>query len=347
VTTAQALVNAAQAAATATNAQDAATVAADQQQLAADQQRFANDGCNTVPQPNPTTCSNDQAAIDADQRALSAARAQQQRDLSFGQNQVQVAQVQLASAQANLNAQGVADPAAVASAVSQVAAAQAQVARATANLAQTVLTAPVAGTVLAVNAQVGELVGNGAATNPTLGSGAPQPGTNPGGSTTSKAFALIGDSSSLQVAAPFAETDVARLAAGQSGQLTVDALAGLTVPCHLIGLAQGSTVAGGVVQYFGTIGLDSSDPRLRLGMTVNVDINVARADNVLAVPNQALYLLDGHMHVDVWFQARSVATSVTTGLVGAQLTQITSGLGDGQQVLLSAPHGLPSPSPTG
>ena len=56
---------------------------------------------------------------------------------------------------------------------------------------------------------------------------------------------------------------------------------------------------------------------------------------------------DGNLHVDVWYQNRAVSTQVGTGLVGNELTQITSGLSDGQQVLLSAPHGLPAPSPTG
>jgi hypothetical protein len=71
--------------------------------------------------------------------------------------------------------------------------------------------------------------------------------------------------------------------------------------------------------------------------------------DVLAVPTQALFTnASGALQVDVWYRSSPVATTVTIGLVGDTLTQITSGLQQGQQVMLS-PVGrtLPSsPRPT-
>lgn len=70
--------------------------------------------------------------------------------------------------------------------------------------------------------------------------------------------------------------------------------------------------------------------------------------DVLAVPTQSLFTTaSGAFQVDVWYQSRPVATTVTVGLTGTTLTQITSGLEQGQQVMLS-PVGqtLLSPRPT-
>jgi hypothetical protein len=75
----------------------------------------------------------------------------------------------------------------------------------------------------------------------------------------------------------------------------------------------------------------------------------ASAVSVLTVPTQALFTnASGRLQVDVWYHGAPVATTVTIGLVGNTLTQITSGLQQGEQVMLS-PVGqtLPSsPSPT-
>jgi membrane fusion protein, macrolide-specific efflux system len=68
-------------------------------------------------------------------------------------------------------------------------------------------------------------------------------------------------------------------------------------------------------------------------------VTVARADNVISVPNSALYWLDGKVYVDVWYRGRAVPTPVEVGLTGGQLTEIKSGLGDGQQVVLSNQRG--------
>ena len=259
----------------------------------------------------------------------------EQADLQAAEASLQLARAALANAQST-NGSHTPDPSQIQVAQAQIASAQAQVARAQAAVAATILISPTAGTVLAVNAQVGELVG------PGLSSSVTAPGTTDTSGT--KSFITIGDATNLEASANFAEADAAKLVAGQTGSFTVDAVPGLTVPCHLIALATSSSIVGGVVEYQGTLGLDSTDGRLRNGMTINASVTVARADNVLAVPNQALYLQDGTLHVDVWFQNRAVSTQVVAGLVGSELTQITSGLSSGQQIVLSAPNGLPSPS---
>jgi hypothetical protein len=78
----------------------------------------------------------------------------------------------------------------------------------------------------------------------------------------------------------------------------------------------------------------------------------APATNVLSVPSTALFTdPNSALQVDVWSGGRAYATTVTVGLVGKNLTQITSGVQAGEQVVLS-PAGQsslptsPAPSPT-
>jgi hypothetical protein len=75
----------------------------------------------------------------------------------------------------------------------------------------------------------------------------------------------------------------------------------------------------------------------------------ASATNVLSVPSTALFTgPNSALQVDVWSGGRAYATTVTIGLVGNNLTQITSGLQADEQVML-APVGQtlpPSPSAT-
>jgi len=107
----------------------------------------------------------------------------------------------------------------------------------------------------------------------------------------------------------------------------------------------------GVPEYYAESTLTTTDQRLRNGQTATVNVVVASVNNVLAVPTQALFTnASGAFQVDVWYQGAPVATTVTAGLSGTTLTQILSGLQQGQQVMLS-PVGetLPSspvPSPT-
>jgi len=98
--------------------------------------------------------------------------------------------------------------------------------------------------------------------------------------------------------------------------------------------------------------LIASDPRLRNGQTGTVNVTIAFVNNVLAVPSTALFIgANNQLQVDVWSAGQAYATTVTIGHVGNSLTEITSGLQAGEQVVLS-PAGQsslpssPAPSPT-
>lgn len=243
------------------------------------------------------------------------------------------------------------DPNTIASAQAQVANANAQLQRAQAADSQTVLSAPAAGTLLDVNSQVGDTVNAGITGVPAVPASS---GTimDPSVLTSTKAFMVIGNGANFAVSAAFSQSDATQLQTGQAGTVSFDALPGVIFPCHVSAVASGASAVNGVPQFYAAVSPDQIDPRLRSGMTANVIINVAQATNVLAVPNQAVYLLDNVSYVNVWYQDHAVATKVVSGLTGTQLTQIVSGLSQGEQVVLSAQLALPSlpaaqgPTPT-
>ena len=95
-------------------------------------------------------------------------------------------------------------------------------------------------------------------------------------------------SSGFQAVVPFAETDAARLAPSQAATATFDAISGLSIPGHVLAISANATVISNVVNYYATFTFDSSDPRLKSGMTANLTVAVAEATNVLVAPNSAI-----------------------------------------------------------
>ena len=111
------------------------------------------------------------------------------------------------------------NPAAVAAAASQLASAQADLARANADESRTALNAPQAGTVLQVNAQVGQSVAAGTTGVPSVAGSStqvidPNLVTNPGAN---RPVFAIGDPSSFQVSAQFRQSAATQLKTGQPG----------------------------------------------------------------------------------------------------------------------------------
>ena len=263
--------------------------------------------------------SNQQAEVNAANYAVSAAEAAiAQAESSGSSAQVSQARAQLAQAQVGLL-------------------------KAEQDLAATTLRAPEAGTVLAVNGIAGDTVSAG-------NSGFTDPAVN-GGLAIANGFIVIGNSSSFDFWAAFSQTEDVQLSPHQTATVSVDAIPGLTLPATVYAIEPSATQVGGVPEYYAEIQLGATDPRLRNGQTGSVSVTVAFANNVLSVPSVALFTgANNQTQVDVWSNGQAYATTVGIGLVGNTLTQITSGLQAGEQVMLS-PAGLTqlpaaSPSPT-
>ncbi|MDT7693944.1 MAG: HlyD family secretion protein, partial [Pseudonocardiales bacterium] len=171
--------------------------------------------------------------------------------------------------------------------------------------------------------------------------GAPS-ATRPGGS----AFIVLNDINTFQVVVPFEESDAAKVAPNQKVQVSFDALPDLTRDGTVLSVAPGGVDISGVTNYYATILLTDSDPRLRTGQTAEAGVLVADLENVLVVPNSAVIKQGGGSYVNVpGPNGQPTLKQFQPGLVGDDNTQVLSGLTEGEPIQL--PQATVSGSPSG
>lgn len=136
------------------------------------------------------------------------------------------------------------------------------------DLSKTIIRSPVDGIVLSRTVEVGQTVA-ASFTAPVL-------------------FVIAEDLRKMDLVVTVAESDIGRVAAGQKASFTVDAWPTRTYHATVQRVAYGSVITNNVVTYNVELGVENADLSLRPGMTATADIAVARATQVLHVPNAAL-----------------------------------------------------------
>ncbi len=199
-------------------------------------------------------------------------------------------------------------------------------------VAGTVLKAPMAGTVTAVNGTLG---------GPSSGSGGSETSGRSGSTTTTTAtgFATIEDLGRLEVVAEVAEADATKLRAGQPATVTWNALPDARADATLASVDPTATTDGDVVTYGATLTLGALPDGVRAGQTVQVSVVVGTVDDAVAVLSAAITSAGGRHTVTVDVDGRHEARAIEIGLEGDQTTQVTSGLEAGEQVVLTIPTG--------
>jgi HlyD family secretion protein len=99
----------------------------------------------------------------------------------------------------------------------------------------------------------------------------------------------IADLNNMIINAQVNQADVPRLKAGETVEVTVEAVPGLKVNGVVERISPQATIKNNIKGYPARILLKNVDPRVRPGMTANVKIPVASADNVTAVPLSAVF----------------------------------------------------------
>ena len=204
-----------------------------------------------------------------------------------------------------------------AAAHSTVAQAQSRIAVARAGLERMTLRAPFAGIVADISGEQGEFAT-----------------PSPPGIPTPPALDLI-DDSCLYVSAPIDEVDAAFVKEGLPGRITLDAIKGQQFPGRVRRVApyvldiekQARTVE--VEMAFSQL---PQSERLLVGYSADVEIVYDAHQNVLRIPTSAL--MEGK-HVLVYRNGVLEDRKVGTGLTNWEYTEVTAGLSDGDQVVLS------------
>jgi macrolide-specific efflux system membrane fusion protein len=212
-------------------------------------------------------------------------------------------------------------------------------------LDNTSLYAPGAGTVTAVNGTVGQQSSSGSASSSqTSSSGSSQGGqgssnsssASSSSSTSSTGFITITNMSGLVVTTSVAEIDVSKVKAGQKATVTLNALPDKPVQATVSSISLTPTTSGSVVSYGAQLALTSPPDGLRPGQSASVVITVAEAENALSVPAAAVTTAGNTNIVTVQENGQNVSRQVQVGIRGESTVQITSGLTEGENIVLTA-----------
>lgn len=246
------------------------------------------------------------------QRAVAAA----QEDLANAQKAAAAAQatpttdVDGASAAAAGASAGSADTNAVSAAKRSLASAQANLDQANAKAASRTVTAPSSGSIVELNAKVGATVTGGMIMGESDTSGGKQ-------------CMQIADLSKMKVTVQVGEKDIAKIAVGQSANVTYPAFPDIVsqgTVTAIASVANSDTAngGGGSVTFNVDILIEAPDARLKPGMTAEVSVVTEQLDDVVMVPTMALMTEDGeHYYVNVATddegkQTRRVKVNVVT-----------------------------------
>jgi RND family efflux transporter MFP subunit len=145
----------------------------------------------------------------------------------------------------------------------------------------------------------------------------------------------VADLDRLAVSVDLSEFDVARVRPAQRATVSVDALGGKSFPGKVLFAAPTGTDTGGVVTFPVRVGL-ARVRGLRPGMNVSVRIIVARRDDVVQVPLEAVSADEDEPTVTVIDSSGDASVrTVTLGLANNKNVEIVKGVRAGEQVVLA------------
>jgi len=131
------------------------------------------------------------------------------------------------------------------------------------------------------------------------------------------------------------EIDIVNVKANQKVTLTLDAFPDKTFTGKVLSVNTSGTVSSGVTNYPVTILLDSVSVDIYPNMSVNAQIITAIKTDVLLILSTAITTANDQSTVQVRKNNQNTTITVTAGLSNDSQTEITSGLNEGDQVVIS------------
>lgn len=194
------------------------------------------------------------------------------------------------------------------------------------NLGYTKIVAPLDGTIVSVPVEEGRTV-NANQTTPTI--------------------VQLADLTQMEVLMEISEGDVTKVAPGMPVSYTVLSEPGKNYRTTLKSIDPGLTsLTNGTytkssstteaVYYYGRLVVDNKDGKLHIGMTTQNEIVVAEVKDVLVIPTLAISERKGEKFVHV-LEGQNIVTEkkIVTGLSDNMNTEVTSGLSEGEAVIVS------------
>lgn len=192
----------------------------------------------------------------------------------------------------------------------QIAQAQASVDSIIAKIENAKIVAPISGTITQFDAKVGQLA------------------------SPSTPLISIMSSGGYEVDSGVSETDIGKISVGNKVTMTLDAFPNETFTGSVFYIAPAETNTGGVISYQVKISFDRLDPRLKSGLTANIDIQTKNKDNVLILPQYAILQNDQGTFVETLENNKIKQNFVKLGIQDQKgNVEVIFGVIEGEQVL--------------
>lgn len=216
-------------------------------------------------------------------------------------------------------------------------AAEARIEEAEEALGYTTIRSPIDGTLIRVNAEVGEVVMTGTMNNP---------GT---------VIMEVGDLSQMLVVAQVDEADIGKVEVAQHAKVSIQSFPDVEFTGVVDSIALTHRMSNNGTKYYRTeILLDASGKKLYSGLTADVDIQARKHENILKVPSQAVMArpIDGlpleirdnselidknKLHATVVYRSidgKAVVTPVKIGDSDLTHTIITAGISEDDKIVI-------------
>lgn len=198
------------------------------------------------------------------------------------------------------------------------------------SLEKTIIRSPLEGVVTRLNVEEGEIVVTGTMNNP---------GT---------VLMVLSDLAHMEVECEVDETDIVDLEVHQAAEIQVDAFGDTIFKGHVVEVSNaGKTIYSGtqeeMTNFQVKVAFDSTDSRLRPGMSSTVDIIVASEDSAVMVPIQCVVQRGEEKEkksgVFVVEKDKAVFREVETGISSETDIQVTEGIEEGEPVI-SGPYSV-------
>lgn len=141
-------------------------------------------------------------------------------------------------------------------------------------------------------------------------------------------------SSGFEIEANVPEIDIAKIKIGNPVSITLDAIPNEKFAGKVTHVDPAGTDVGGITNYLIRVVFDATDPRIRAGITANLDIETVKKIGVLALPQMAIMERDGKAWVKKISGDKVTEVLVTVGIRGTDgWVEVLEGVSEGDKVL--------------
>ncbi|MCX6816852.1 MAG: HlyD family efflux transporter periplasmic adaptor subunit [Candidatus Beckwithbacteria bacterium] len=170
--------------------------------------------------------------------------------------------------------------------------------------------------------------------------------TSSTGSSTSQRIANIKTQAAPAVTVNLTQIDVPNVQPGNLATITLDAFPGKTYTGKVVSIDTTGIVSSGVTSYPAVIKLDLGADEIFPNMTGQANIITQTKNDILLIPSAAVHSQNGQTYVQIMKNNQVSQVAVVTGLSSSTQTEITSGLSEGDTVVISTTNSTTSRTQT-